>query len=283
MKIECPICHKSLECDSGWCGQKAQCPFCGNKFVISEIMLKPAAPKGRSKSSWVWAAAAAVLCVAAGVGLGHLLFGTSPILKPELNTTIEAKAESVRTTAPETGTADAEVSTAGANEKSESSAAADAATDENNTDASQASEQSSEETTTDDDETYTYKYYDGEWVPYYRGYYYIGGVWVWRKRGRAHFPPPRIRPALHSIKSPAKTAAVKTAPAKVVKSKPAPAKTASSRPAATGHSTTKPTASRPGPYKSVPAKSTTPVRRTTVRSTPHHGGGRVSAPRGPRR
>ena len=38
MKIsfECPMCHNSLEGESEWCGQKAQCPYCQNEFVIPE-------------------------------------------------------------------------------------------------------------------------------------------------------------------------------------------------------------------------------------------------------
>lgn len=65
-------------------------------------------------------------------------------------------------------------------------------------------------TTTTTEEDYTYLEYDGV-VPYYRGYYYINGVWVWRGRGKAPFPPPKRRPLLtaRSLKP-----AVKHAPAK---------------------------------------------------------------------
>ena len=298
MKIVCPTCHRSLECESGCCGQKAQCPFCGSKFVITEIMLKPAVSAGRSKWRHVWSGAAAVLCIAAGLGLGHQLFGAGARSEPALATAQKtasaeeeaatAKAETVTANAnAETVTAEAEKSAPADDANKDVADATAAATDENKTDESQSGEQNAEDTTTDDDDDgeYTYEYYDGAYVPYYRGYYYIGGAWVWRKHGRPPFPPPRFRPALRSIKSPARHTATKTAPAKaaVVKGSRTPAKAVSSRPAATRHSTTKPAASRPGPYKSAPAKSTTPVRRTTVRSTPHRGCGRVSAPRGPRR
>lgn len=71
---------------------------------------------------------------------------------------------------------------------------------------------------------YTYVEYDGVWVPYYKGYYFINGVWVWRGSGKPPFPPPRFRPRLRAkppvpvkpvTKAPVKKAApVKRAPAK---------------------------------------------------------------------
>ena len=41
---------------------------------------------------------------------------------------------------------------------------------------------------------YTYEEYDGVLLPYYRGYYYIDGEWVWRGSGAAPIPPPKFRP-----------------------------------------------------------------------------------------
>lgn len=293
MEIRCPECHKVLACESQWCGQKAQCPYCGNKFVITEIMLEPAASAGKSKWRFLRSAAAAVLCVAVGTGLGHLLFAPggkscATTIKPLLTDNQDVAVETTAPKTAESAVAEAEKiappDDAAQNSGNATAAATDdaAAADENNADASQASEQNSEDAADDtDDENYTYKYYDGEYIPYYRGYYYIGGVWVWRKHGRAPFPPPRVRPTLRSIKSPVEAAAVKSAPAKQT-GKPAPAKPTASRPAATRRSTTKPAANRPGPFKSN-IKSPTPVKRSQVRSMPQPGGGRVSVPRGPRR
>ena len=96
MKIECPVCHNALECESEWCGRKAQCPFCENCFVITETMLEPVASKSKSKWRCAWLGAAAVFCLAAGVGVGHFLFASG------------AEFESNRATAPKTVTADAE-------------------------------------------------------------------------------------------------------------------------------------------------------------------------------
>ncbi len=80
-----------------------------------------------------------------------------------------------------------------------------------------------------DDEDYTYVEYDGDIVPYYRGYYYIGGVWVWRGRGKPPFPPPKFRPGNPGARvaaprpaartaAPVKSAPVKRTPVKAPKS-----------------------------------------------------------------
>ena len=159
MKIECPVCHNALECESEWSGQKAQCPFCKNKFIINDIMLAPAASAGRSKWIGVLSGAAAVLCVAAGLGLGHVLFAP------------DAKPGSGQAAAPETATAVAEDASSAATEVAmeKTVEAAPAATEnaaavtdesitENNAEASQESEQSSEETTVSaEDGNYTYE------------------------------------------------------------------------------------------------------------------------------
>lgn len=80
-----------------------------------------------------------------------------------------------------------------------------------------------------EDGGYTYVEYEGAWVPYYRGYYYINGVWLWRHHGKPPFPPPHFRPVPHHKHLP-----------KPVPPKPAP------RPAP------KP-APRPAPHAKVPA------------------------------
>ena len=97
---------------------------------------------------------------------------------------------------------------------------------------------------------YSYEEYDGVLLPYYRGYYYIDGVWVWRGSGRPPIPPPKFRPVL----------------------RPRPAgKTASPRPASAA------ALQKPVPVKPV-AHKTVKVKRQRVK-TPHRG--RAAAPRGP--
>ena len=75
-----------------------------------------------------------------------------------------------------------------------------------------------EKTVTPAEGDYTYVEYDGEIVPYYRGYYYIGGVWVWRGPGRPPFPPPKFRPVLRKPVPAKNPAAGKRVPARSVKS-----------------------------------------------------------------
>ena len=76
---------------------------------------------------------------------------------------------------------------------------------------------------------YTYEEYGGVLLPYYKGYYYIDGAWVWRGSGVAPIPPPKFRP--HP--APKAGAAKAAASAKAVSAKPtaglrsSPAKTAS--------------------------------------------------------
>ena len=281
MKIECPKCHNSLECESKWCGQKAQCPYCSNKFIITEIMLEPIASKGGSK--WL-RALLALLCIAAGVGLGHVLFAPG------------GKAGSPLKTAPETATASTEIKKSDAAEVAADAAVdapADAkteksdATAENNTETSRTGEQSSEEATISaEGDNYTYEYYDGVYVPYYRGYYYIGGAWVWHGHGKAPFPPPRVRPILRTAPVPVKSPTAKAVPAKtrqssqttarVVKNNPAPVKAAPTKTVQDN-----PIPDRPATNSSAPAKQLR-VKRAPAKSAPRHGGGRSSAPRGRR-
>ena len=85
--------------------------------------------------------------------------------------------------------------------------------DENNAAAAADAEVSPE------DGGYTYVDYEGVTVPYYKGYFFINGVWVWRRPGKPPFPPPRFRPRLLT-KPPVP---VKPAPKPPVK-KPAPVK-----------------------------------------------------------
>ena len=111
----------------------------------------------------VWLVVGAVLCVAAGVGLEHFFLG--PWTK---SLSDQAAVAATSKTATD-----------------------DNAAAENNTEVSQASEEDSEDTTLSAEEgNYTYQYYDGEWLPYYRGYYYRHRAWVWCGDGRPNFPPP---------------------------------------------------------------------------------------------
>ena len=115
--------------------------------------------------------------------------------------------------------------------------------------------------TSPEEGNYTYEEYDGVVVPYYRGYYYISGAWVWHGHGPAPFPPPHFRPRLrrpHHGPAPAKAAPAKNAPAKNAPAKAAPGKTA--------------------PTKAAPVK-----RTQHVKSTPVKHGGHAPAPRAPRR
>ena len=142
MKIECPVCRKVLECESEWCGQKAQCPFCKNKFVITEIMLNTPAAGGGSKWRCVWPVAAAVLCLAAGLGLGRLLFGPGGVFGLGRTTATENAPVSA-TTGKSAVAAEKSAATTG-----KAAVAAAAVTDENNIQASRTNGKSSEETTT---------------------------------------------------------------------------------------------------------------------------------------
>ena len=78
MKIsfECPTCHKPLEGESEWSGQKAQCPHCQQKFVIPEltseevpktIIAPQTTHKKRSKWLYVFAGMIAIVCIELGV------------------------------------------------------------------------------------------------------------------------------------------------------------------------------------------------------------------------
>jgi len=90
---------------------------------------------------------------------------------------------------------------------------------------------------------YTYVDYEGEIVPYYSGYYYIGGVWVWRRPGRPPFPPPNFRPG--------------PPPPRPFPPKPVPPKPGPPRPAPVGPGPVTPGPVGPGHRHSDPA--------------PHHG------------
>ena len=100
-----------------------------------------------------------------------------------------------------------------------------------------------------DEGVYVYVDYNGERVPYYRGYYYSDGVWVWRGSGRTIYPPPRFRPAL---------------PARL------------------------PRAAKPAPVRSRYAAAKTPLERShaakhsTPKTAPRRSGGRAPAPKGHR-
>jgi len=121
------------------------------------------------------------------------------------------------------------------------------------TDEDTAAEENQEETVSPEEGKYTYEEYEGEYVACYKGYYYIGGVWVWRRPGKPPIPPPHFRPVPRNHgKAPAHGhAPAKKAPAKAAAPKTAPVKT-------------------------------TPVKRTPVKSAPHHGGARPAAPGGHR-
>ena len=113
--------------------------------------------------------------------------------------------------------------------------------------------QTADDAVSPEEGNYTYVEYDNDYVPYYRGYYYIDGVWVWRGSGRPPIPPippPKFRPV----------------------PRPRPAgKTASPRPASAA------ALQKPVPVKPV-AHKTVKVKRQRVK-TPHRG--RAAAPRGP--
>ena len=73
------------------------------------------------------------------------------------------------------------------------------------------------EAITPENGNYTYAVYDGVLLPYYKGYYFIDGVWVWRGPGKPPIPPPRFRPILPARNpkaAPVKPAPVKRAPVK---------------------------------------------------------------------
>jgi len=76
---------------------------------------------------------------------------------------------------------------------------------------------------------FSYADYNGTQVPYYKGYYYVDGNWMWRGAGKPGFPPPQTRPGMQPrpgtqpnpasvksapVKSAPKPASVKRAPAK---------------------------------------------------------------------
>lgn len=62
MQIECPICHKSLEAESKWSGQKAQCPYCKSVFYTPDVAVKNGGKKNNFLSlprkgwwkKWCW-------------------------------------------------------------------------------------------------------------------------------------------------------------------------------------------------------------------------------------
>ena len=87
-----------------------------------------------------------------------------------------------------------------------------------------------------EDGGYTYVEYEGTWVPYYKGYYYINGVWLWRRPGKPPFPPPHFRPVPRHKPLP----------------KPAP----------------KP-ASKPVPAKAAPVKKSAPHVKVPAPAVPH--------------
>ena len=245
MKIECTACRDTLE----------------NSPVIGS---------GKAKRRRVLTVTAAVLCIVAGAGWVRDVPVGSTITLAAAGSTETAAVSAADAETAKSASADAAKSTADAEtEKSDSTDAAkstadadSAATTEDDTETAQDSSDQSDEETTDDSEagSYTYIYYNGACVPYYRGYYYIDGAWVWRRHGRAPYPPPKFRPALATS-------------AKAVQSRPGPvAKKVSSHKAK----------SASGKAKSASVKASK-VKRTPAKSTPHHhGGGRSSAPR-PRR
>ena len=203
---------------------KIECTACRDTLENSPVI-----GSGKAKRRRVLTVTAAVLCIVAGAGWVRDV--------PVGSTITLAAAGSTETAAVSAADADS------------------AATTEDDTETAQDSSDQSDEETTDDSEagSYTYVYYNGACVPYYRGYYYIDGAWVWSRHGRAPYPPPKFRPALATS-------------AKAVQSRPGPvAKKVSSHKA-----------------KSASVKASK-VKRTPAKSTPHHhGGGRSSAPR-PRR
>ena len=79
---------------------------------------------------------------------------------------------------------------------------------------------------------YRYVKYGKVKVPYWKGYYYINRVWVWRGPGRPPFPPPKFRPeppvkpAVESVPAKAAPAKTKTKPAKASRVKSAPRRSA---------------------------------------------------------
>lgn len=98
-----------------------------------------------------------------------------------------------------------------------------------------------EDYTSPEDGDYTYVEYEDAYVPYYKGYCYISGAWIWRGHGMATFPPPKFRPRPHQphhhSAAPAKKAPVKqphTKPAAKTTVKPAvkPAAKTTVKPAA---------------------------------------------------
>ena len=238
MKIECTACRDTLE----------------NSPVIGS---------GKAKRRRVLTVTAAVLCIVAGAGwVRDVPVGSTITLaaagSTETAAVSAADAETAKSASADAAksTADAETAKSDSTDAAKSTADADsAATTEDDTETAQDSSDQSDEETTDDSEagSYTYIYYNGACVPYYRGYYYIDGAWVWRRHGRAPYPPPKFRPALATS-------------AKAVQSRPGPvAKKVSSHKA-----------------KSASVKASK-VKRMPAKSTPHHhGGGRSSAPR-PRR
>jgi cytoskeletal protein RodZ len=125
--------------------------------------------------------------------------------------------------------------------------------------------------TTPEDGDYTYADYNGDTVPYYKGYYYIDGAWIWPGRGPATVPPPKFRPAVRSRN--ANPAVNTTAHPKSAAVNSAPATTAAPRSGA-GQPTAP--AKRDRVRKSQGKKAAAPPAAP-------RGGGRPSAPRGPRR
>lgn len=102
---------------------------------------------------------------------------------------------------------------------------------------------------------YSYEEYSGVLLPYYRGYYYIDGVWVWRGHGKAPIPPPKFRPRPApkpgAGKAPApaakpvsakSAAGLQSSSPRSVSATPAPARTVAPKPAHTVHASKAPKA-----------------------------------------
>ena len=141
--------------------------------------------------------------------------------------------------------------------KIKADADASAATTASNGAASLEATDKAEETVSAEDGNYTYVEYEGESVPYYRGYYYISGVWVWHGRGTAPFPPPNFRPVVRSPQPAAANAAVpaKAVSAKATQSLTTPAKTTSTKAAPAKATSAKSTPAKAAPAKSAPRRS----------------------------
>ena len=218
--------------------------------------------KACSKWRCTLSEAVAVVCIAVGFAvLGSVLFvrltgsGAATATAADEVVTVSEKIERFASTASTAATTEGTVD------------ASAVATDKNAAESAQGSEDATNDADTEDedaeDEEETYVYYES--VPYYRGYYYIDGAWVWRGRGKAPFPPPRIRPK--TWKSSASARAAKS------KKSSALAKTTAKK-----HNSA---AEKATSFKSITEKSVR-VKRSSSKSR-RHGSRRSSAPRGPRR